>query len=516
MLYIDFFERGVERFPTRDVLIEGDRHWTYWEMAQWVNHIASALMAAGLVPGSKVAMYSPNHSTAFACQYGILRAGCVWVPLNYRNTGPSTIEALQHLEVDWLFFHSSLAGGMRSARESIRTLKGLVCLDGPADFAESIEQWLARSPRCDSFPSRHSRDTAAILSTSGTTGTPKGIVLSNRAFATMVAEYYIMFPETDPQTHLIVAPLSHAAGIYAATLLGYGGTNILGAPDALSILQAIERHRINTIFLPPTIIYMMLAHPRIREFDYSSVRTILYGAAPMAVHKLREALEIFGPVLAQAYGQSEALMMCCLLTKRDHQLALENPALEHRLKSAGCEGPLVRVAIMDDDGNVLKAGERGEIVIRSDILLDHYYKDPKATAEASAFGWHHTGDIGYKDEDGYVYIVDRKKDLIISGGFNIFPGEVEQVMLSHPSIQDCAVVGIPDPKWGEKVHAAVELKAGAPLTEASIIAFCKERLGSVKAPKSVQIVEQLPRTTTGKVLRREVKAPYWKNEDRMV
>jgi acyl-CoA synthetase (AMP-forming)/AMP-acid ligase II len=516
MLYIDFFERGVERFPARDVLIEGDRRWTYREMGEWVNHIASALMCAGLAPGSRVAMFTPNHSAAFACQYGILRAGCVWVPLNHRNTGPATIESLQHLEADWLFFHSSLAEGMRWAGNSVGTIKGLVCLDGPVDFAESLSQWLRRSPQCHSFPRRDSRDTAAILSTSGTTGKPKGIVLSNRAFATMVAEYNIMFPETEPQTHLIVAPLSHAAGIYAATLLGYGGTNILGAPDPLSILQAIERYRINTIFLPPTMIYMMLAHPRVRDFDYSSLRTMLYGAAPMAAHKLREALEVFGPVLAQAYGQSEALMMCCLLTKRDHQVALEDPQLAHRLKSAGREGPLVRVAIMDDHGNILKPGERGEIAIRSDITMDHYYKDPTATAEASAFGWHHTGDIGYKDEDGYVYIVDRKKDMIISGGFNIFPGEVEQVLLSHPSVQDCAVVGIPDSKWGEKVHAAVELKRGAPFQEASIIAFCKERLGSVKAPKSVEVVEQLPRSATGKVLRREVRALYWKTEDRMV
>jgi len=516
MLYIDFFERGVERFTARDVLVEGDRRWTYQAMGEWVNRIAAALVAAGLAPGARVAIYSPNHSAVFACQYGILRAGCVWVPLNYRNTGAATLESLERLDVDWVFFHSSLADHIRPARERVPTLKGCICVDAPVGFAENLEQWLARSPRSARFAQRRSQDTAAILSTSGTTGKPKGIVLSNRAFATMVAEYNIMFPEAEPQTHLIVAPLSHAAGIYGATLLGHGATNILSAADPLSILQAIERHRVNTIFLPPTLIYMMLAHPRVREFDYSSLRTMLYGAAPMAAPKLREALEVFGPVLAQAYGQSEALMMCCMLTKRDHQLALENPALEHRLKSAGREGPLVRVAILDDDGNVLKPHERGEIAVRSDITMDHYYNDPAATAEASAFGWHHTGDIGFKDEDGYVYIVDRKKDLIVSGGFNIFPGEVEQVVLSHPAVQDCAVVGIPDPKWGETVHAAIELRPGAAFEEEAFKSYCKERLGSVKAPKSVAVVDQLPRSTTGKVLRREVRAPYWAAQERMV
>jgi acyl-CoA synthetase (AMP-forming)/AMP-acid ligase II len=517
MLYIDFFEKGVERYPDNVILRDGDQSWTYREMALLVNHIASALLASGLEPGDKVAIYSPNHAYVFAIQYGILRAGCVWVPMNYRNTASATAEALTHLEVDWLFFHSSLSECVRGLPDSVPSVRGRVCVDQQTDFADCLESWLSHFAERKVFPERGSADTAAILSTSGTTGKPKGIVLSNRAFATMVAEYNIMYPDKTPQTHLIVAPLSHAAGIYGATLLAHGSTNVLlHKPDPLSILKSFDQYKITTIFLPPTIIYMMLAHPRIKEFDYSSLRTILYGAAPMAVQKLHEALEIFGPVLAQAYGQSEALMMCVFLTEKDHQLALENPALVHRLKSAGREGPLARVAIMDDDGNILPANVKGEIVVRSDITMDHYYKDPQATADASKYGWHHTSDIGYKDEDGYIYIVDRKKDMIISGGFNIFPGEVEQAMLSHPSVQDCAVVGIPDQKWGEAVLAAIELKPGAEFDEAQIIAFCKDKLGSVKAPKFVKVVDSLPRSTVGKVLRREIRAQYWANQERLV
>ncbi|HWA46602.1 MAG TPA: AMP-binding protein [Hypericibacter adhaerens] len=519
MLYVDFLDKGIERFPDNVVLRDAHRSWTYREIGRLVDRIASALMGAGLVPGAKVAIYSPNHAHAFACQYGALRAGCVWVPLNFRNTAEATLESLNHLGIDWLFFHSSLAKHLVTLPGAVPTLKGFVALDdeNESPVGMGLRDWIDGFPARTDFPLRRSGDIAAILSSSGTTGKPKGIELPNRAFATMVAQYNIVFPWRDPQIHLVVAPLSHAAGMFVTTFLAQGGTNVLlDKADPLAIMEAIERYRVNAIFLPPTVIYMMLAHPRVREFDYSSLRTILYGSAPISADKLREALDVFGPVLAQTYGQSEALMMLAFMSQAEHVEAINNPALIHRLKAAGREGPLMRVAIMDDAGHILPPDTRGEIVIRGDILLDRYYADEKATAEAAAYGWHHTGDIGFKDADGYVYLVDRKKDIIISGGFNIFPGEVEQAVLAHPAVQDCAVVGIPDPKWGEAVHAAIELKAGAVFREAEFIAFCKERLGSMKAPKSISIEERLPRSTVGKVLRREIRARYWAGRDRAI
>jgi acyl-CoA synthetase (AMP-forming)/AMP-acid ligase II len=515
MLYIDFFDRGVENFPDRDAILDDQRSWTYREMGQLVDRIATALLAQ-VSPGARVAIYSPNHAYGFACQYAALRAGCIWMPLNHRNGAAATVEALGTLSVDWLFFHSSLAEHVQDAKSVLPTLKGLVALDKSSGFAECLDTWIADAPPT-SFPRGRPEDSAAILLTSGTTGKPKGILLSNRAFATMIAELDIVFQHQIPPVHLVVAPITHAAGIYASTLLASGGTHILVTnPDPLSILQSIEKHRVTTLFLPPTIIYMLLAHPRVREFDYSSLRSLVYGGAPMSVEKLKEAIEIFGPVLVQGYGQSEALMMCAYLSAEDHVEALSDPKLQHRLASAGREGPLVRLAIMDDSGRILPANEPGEIVVRSDIVMDGYVDNPEATAEASAFGWHHTGDVGYKDEDGFFYIVDRKKDMIITGGFNVFPAEIEQAVLSHPSVQDCAVVGIPDPKWGEAVLAAVELKPGACFDEVGIIEHCKSRLGGVKAPKTITAVASLPRSSVGKVLRREVRAPYWVNHSRAV
>ena len=519
MLYVDFLDKGIERFPDNVILLDGDRSWTYREIGNLVDRIANALLASGLTPGSKVAIYSPNHANAFACQYGALRAGCIWVPLNHRNAADTTLDSLNHLGIDWLFFHSSLSKHLTVTPNTVPTLKGAVYLDDERDLdiGVGLGSWTRQFPERYDFPQRKSSDIAAILSTSGTTGKPKGIVLSNRAFATMVAQYNIVFPDTAPQVHLVVAPLSHAAGMFVTTFLARGGTNILlEKADPLSIMEAIERYRVNAIFLPPTLIYMMLAHSRVRDFDYSSLTTILYGSAPMSLEKLREALSIFGPVLAQTYGQSEALMMLAFMSQNEHAVALENPALVNRLRSAGREGPLMRVAIMDDDGNMMPAETRGEIVVRGDILFDHYYADEKATAEATAHGWHRTGDIGFKDADGYVYLIDRKKDIIISGGFNVFPGEVEQAVLAHQAVKDCAVVGRPDPKWGEAVHAAIEIKDGASFDEAEFIAFCKERLGSLKAPKSVSIEENLPRSTVGKVLRREVRARYWIGKERAI
>lgn len=517
MQLIDFFYKGVDRHPDRPVLVDGECRWTYREMAVLIDKVAAALMEHGVNPGDKVAICSPNAAMVLAAQYGALRAGAIWVPINYRNSPQATIESLNAIEVQWLFFHSSQLELAQSANKDVASLKGQICIDRSVGNFTGLEDWIGQAKPSPAYPSRQSRDHVAILMSSGTTGKPKGILLSNLAFTSMVASFDSLLPVAEPPVHLVVAPLSHAAGIYAMALFAHGVTNVLQHDaDPEAILQAIDKHKVTTVFLPPTIIYMLLAHPRVDQYRYDSLKSMVYGAAPMSADKLREAIRIFGPVLAQGYGQSEALMAVTHLSAKDHVTAVSDPRLEHRLKSAGKEGPLVRVAIMDDQGNILPNGAPGEVVVRGDIVMDEYYKNPQATEEASAFGWHHTGDIGYRDSEGFVYIIDRKKEMIISGGFNIFPGEVEQALLGHPSVKDCAVVGVPDDKWGEAVLAAVELRPGHALDEAALIQFCKERVGSIKAPKKVVQIDALPRSLVGKVLRREVRAPYWTHLNRKV
>lgn len=518
MLSGDFFDKGFSNFPHRPMIVEGANSWSYQEMDSWVTSIASAIVGAGLSPGARIAVYTPNCALGLACQYGIWRAGCVWFPLNYRIGAPAAADAMVSIGSEWLFIHSSLCERIDVIRQRNPALKGVVCIDQPSQGFSNLEAWVREYRPPASFHRASMEDEACILLTSGTTGAPKGISQPHRAFATMVAQFKITIPPAEqPHVHLVVAPLSHAAGMYALSLMPEGATHVLlQETSADELLASIEKYRVTTILLPPTLIYVLLAHPRIREFDFSSIKSINYGSAPMSPSKLREAIEVFGDVMVQGYGQSEALMMCTVMTAADHAEAIRDPKLAGRLKSAGREGPLVQVRIMNDGGEVLPDGERGEIVVRGGIVMSGYVGDMEATREASANGWHRTGDIGYRDQDGFFYIVDRKKEIIVSGGFNLFPAEIEQAILNHPFVQDCAVVGIPDAKWGEAVHAAVQLRSGSGLSEPDLIKYCKDQLGSLKSPKSISFVNNLPKNPTGKVSRRDVRAPFWKGQERNV
>jgi acyl-CoA synthetase (AMP-forming)/AMP-acid ligase II len=315
----------------------------------------------------------------------------------------------------------------------------------------------------------------------------------------------------------MATPMTHAAGTLGFPTIAEGGTIVVhDGVKAATVLSSIEQDRVTRLFLPPTAIYSLLADPGVREHDYSSLRHFLYAAAPMSTDKLVEAMDVFGPVMAQCFGQAEAPMLATYLSPAEHVEALADPAKRARLASCGRPSMIAAVAIMDDDGNLLDDGEHGEIVVRGDLVMSAYYENPEASAEVRRpGGWHATGDIGYRDADGFYFIVDRKRDMIISGGFNVFPSEVERVIWSHPDVLDCAVIGVPDEKWGEAVTAVVELKDGAGVTEVELIALCKGELGSVKSPKAVHFRE-LPRSTAGKVLKRSLRDEYWAGRDRRV
>jgi fatty-acyl-CoA synthase len=249
----------------------------------------------------------------------------------------------------------------------------------------------------------------------------------------------------------------------------------------------------------------VLAHEALDGTDLSSLQCFWYGAAPMSATRLEEALVRIGPVMGQLFGQTEAPMMISTLPPRDH-FRPDGSIAHERLSSAGRPAPLVTVSIMGDSGTLLSRGERGEIVVRSSLVMAGYHRNPEATAEASAYGWHHTGDIGYLDDEGFLHIVDRAKDMVITGGFNVYSTEVEQALMSHPDVQDCAVIGLPDEKWGERVTAVLQLRPGASIEPAEITAYVKARIGSVKAPKQVEVWADLPRSKVGKVLKSDIRA----------
>lgn len=299
-------------------------------------------------------------------------------------------------------------------------------------------------------------------------------------------------------------------------LLAIGATTvILDRAEPGLLMDAIERHRVTTLFLPPTVIYSMLAHPDVRARDYSSLQNLIYAAAPMSVRKLKEAWEVFGPVLVQTFGQAEAPMVCTALDQEAHRRAIMSGD-DRRLASCGRPTLLTSVAILDESGHVQPPGATGEIAIAGDLLMAGYHGNPEATAACRVGEWQRTGDLGHIDSEGFVAITDRKKDMIISGGFNVYPSEIEQLLWAHPAVRDCAVVGCPDPKWGEAVVAVVELKSGEIIDEATLIAHCKAGLGSIKAPKRIEFWPELPRSPVGKVLKRVVRDHFWSDQDRPI
>jgi acyl-CoA synthetase (AMP-forming)/AMP-acid ligase II len=314
------------------------------------------------------------------------------------------------------------------------------------------------------------------------------------------------YPFAGRPVYLALAPLTHAAGVLCFPVMTLGGEIvIMGKPDLTEFLALIERHRVTHTFLPPTLIYMLLDHPGLAGTDLTSLQCLWYGAAPMSAARLEEALTRIGPVLGQLFGQSEAPMMISTLAPAEHFRDDGSLATE-RLSSAGRPTPLTTVAIMDEEGRLLGRGERGEIVVRGSLVMAGYYKNPQASAEASRHGWHHTGDIGYLDDDNYLFIVDRAKDMIITGGFNVYSVEVEQALMQHTAVRDCAVVGLPDDKWGERVTAVVQSHPGFFVTAADLRSFVKDRLGSVKTPKQIEIWPDLPRSKVGKILKSEVRS----------
>jgi acyl-CoA synthetase (AMP-forming)/AMP-acid ligase II len=353
-----------------------------------------------------------------------------------------------------------------------------------------------------------------IAGTGGTTGQPKGVMLSGRNLEAMSALTLMSYPFDGRPIYLALAPLTHAAGVLCFPIMTLGGRIVvMPKADLGDFLSVIERKRVTHTFLPPTLIYMLLEHANLPKTDLTSLQCFWYGAAPMSAARLEEALTKIGPVMGQLFGQTEAPMMISTMAPRDH-FNPDGSIARARLSSAGRPTPLVQLAIMGDDGRLLPRGERGEIVVRGSLAMEGYYKNPEATAEASRFGWRHTGDVGYLDEDNYLFIVDRAKDMIITGGFNVYSIEVENALRQPPDVMDAAVFGLPDEKWGERVSAVVQLHAGRAVEPEALIAFAKEKIGSVKAPKRVEIWGDLPRSKVGKVLKKEIRAQFVESPQR--
>jgi acyl-coenzyme A synthetase/AMP-(fatty) acid ligase len=518
MHVIDLFDKGVRINPHALAFTGAGGDFTYTEAQVLTIRIAKTMRKLGYGAGSRFAGYSPNCGMAQIAILGGMRSGGIWCTVNLRNSLETNMELLKKHGCKVLFFHSSTAEQIRQVKEDVPSIKLLVCLDKKLDMAEFLLDWVKEA---DGRPEDYQIPENEIGfqgSTAGTTGLPK-IAFATHGWALMSTIAWCACLRFDVHpVNLAVTPVTHAAGPVVLGHLAIGGTTVMMERADLDLmLENIPRYKVTSLFVPPTVLYMLLAHPKVRDYDYSSLRYVICSGSPLAPEKIIEGIDVFGPVMAQGFGQTEACFPMTFISPQETAEAARDASKRHRLLS--CGRPTVAVSameVMDDEGNILGPDTNGEIVLRGPTLIKGYLNDPEATAEVQKYGWHHTGDIGYRDDEGYFYITDRKRDIIISGGFNIYPFEVEQVLLEHPSVQDCAVIGVPHEKWGEAVKAIVQLAPNASVTEEELISLCKGKIGGMKAPKSIDFWEELPRSDTGKILKREIRKTYWGDRQRNV
>ena len=499
--------------PDGIALTHGGRSTTYAELDRRSSRVASALVAAGLQPGERVCLLDKGHDEFIEVLFGVAKAGGVYTPVNWRLVGPEIAFVLNDAEAPIVFvgeFFADMLAGIESELGKVRKI--VRWGDGP-DGWEPYQAF--RDGASDDDPERDSDPTATAwqLYTSGTTGRPKGAELTHlNMFETANLGTLGFGPVSPGDTALICLPFFHVGGSGYALAAFFAGARLLIARDADpgEILRLITEEGVNHALFVPALINFLLQHPDCEKTDFSSMRSILYGASPIPAELLTAALERIDCRFIQIYGLTETSGAVVLLPASDH--APGSP----RLASCGLPVYGQRVRVVDAEGRDCAPGTVGEVIVKGPMVMKGYYNQPEASAEAIRDGWFHSGDAGYLDEDGYLYIHDRVKDMIVSGGENIYPAEVESALFAHEAVADVAVIGVPDERWGESVKAMVVRAPGADADEQTLIDFCKARIAGYKIPNSVDFVAELPRNATGKILKRELRAPYWVGHERQV
>jgi acyl-CoA synthetase (AMP-forming)/AMP-acid ligase II len=482
------------------------------------SQIGQALRAAGVMASDRVAYLGKNSDRYFEALVGAAKIGAVMTPVNWRLAGPEIVYILNDSAASIVFVGEEFTDLIDAIRPELTKAKTFVVMEGSAPGCVGFEAFRDAQPADDPGHQPTWDEVCLQLYTSGTTGRPKGAMIPTRGIVALREEQqrqpvaWNKWSAAD--VSLVAMPCFHIGGTgWGVTGLYYGAKGVVMREfDPARVLEFFEGFGITKLFMVPAAMQIVLRQPRAREVDYSRLSHILYGASPIPLDLLREAIAVFGCGFVQMYGMTETSGTIVALPPEDH-----DPAGNARMRSAGKALPGVEVAILDADGAVLPAGEVGEIATRSAANMTGYWNLAEATAQTlSADNWLRTGDAGYMDADGYVYIHDRVKDMIISGGENIYPAEVESALYGHPAVADVAVIGVPDEKWGEAVKAMVVLKDRASATPAELIAFARSRIAGYKCPKSVDFIAALPRNPSGKILRRELRAPFWEGRTRQV
>ncbi|CUI97438.1 class I adenylate-forming enzyme family protein [Achromobacter xylosoxidans] len=493
MYPIDFFFRAAEQYPDRVALDAPEGQVTYARLATDVRALAAALQDLDPAPQTRVALCAGNTSRHILALLAVLASGKIWVPLNTRSTAREIGRILDATEPSIVMVDDAgdalVAAGAPHRVSLAPDIAGLA-------FEALLQRGAGREPLRHALPREA---TQAIKFTGGTTGLPKGVMQPYHAWNAAIINQIHSWGLTHEDRYVVAAPVTHGTGTYLLPVLARGGAHVLLDSATPASITAAFRERGGTLsFMPPTLIYMIMAQPGVSRADFPRLRNLIYGGAPMPPEKVERARAFFGPVLGTTYGQTEAPQIVTVLRPAD----LESP--DNRA-SVGRVTWLSDVAIMDPAGALLPRGAIGEVVVRGDLVMSGYWRLPEKTAETIVDGWLHTGDTGLIDERGYLFLKDRLRDVIITGGFNVYPVDVENALSSHPAVYECSVFGLPDDKWGEAVHAAVQLHPGVAADADALKAHVRGLLGPVATPKQIHLHASLPRSPVGKVLKNAVR-----------
>ncbi len=509
----DLLTAALARHADKPAVYLGDQVLTAREVAEEISRYVQAYESLGITPGSPTAMLSKNRPEVLFAMGANMLTPCRNTALHPMGSLEDQAYVLEDGGIETLVFDPT-AFGERAVelQQRVPGLKTLLSF-GPSqvgtdiiELASSFEPKPLRAPVVDG------EDVTGLTYTGGTTGKSKGVMQTYRSGAALTQIQLAEWEWPQDTRFLICTPLSHAgAAFFIPTLLRGGSIVVTPGFDPTLVLETIQKYRITATMLVPTMLYILMDHPRIDEYDLSSLQTVYYGAAAISPTRLKEAIERFGPIFFQYYGQTECGMTISVLKKGEHDT--NNMA---RLATCGRAVPWLDVRLLDDDLNEVPDGEPGEICVRGPLVMKGYLNKPEQSEEALRGGWLHTGDVARKDAEGFLTIVDRKKDMIVTGGFNVYPREVEDVISAHPSVAQVAVIGVPDEKWGESVKAVVVKRPGAEVTADEIAALVKDRKGGVHAPKTVDFVDAIPTSPLGKADKKTLRAQYWQAADRQV
>lgn len=518
MLIGDIPKRNAGLYPDKAAVIQEDATINHSRFNRRINSLANSIIDLGLVKGDRVTILQHNCYQYIEIYFALAKIGMPTVPLSNRYSTEEILYIIKDSGARMIFFGKDYFHAVKTVRDQVNSLEYLVCIDDSIEGISNYEELISKGSDMEPPASTVNEEDIVILAyTGGTTGNPKGVMVTHRNLITSCYNTALERLLTNKDVLLNIHPIFHAGGANSMFAFSFiGATNvILNTSDIDTILKTIQNYKITHLLLVPTLLLSIIEHPNINEYDLSCLNTVLYGTAPISLGLLKKAMRQFKCKFSQTYGMTETFVPISILKPGDHILN-GKPEDEKRMSSAGREVMGVQVKIVDNDGQELEREELGEIAVKGDNVMKGYWNQPELTREVLKDGWLHTGDIGKMDKLRYIYIIDRKKDMIISGGLNIYPKEIENILRTHPAVKDAVVIGVPDDKWGEAVKGVIIKKNGEEVTEKEIIGFCKDRLAKYKAPKSVEFVNEFPKSSAGKVLKRELRDKYWKDKDRKV